>query len=86
MIVYDVSMPIEWMPYETLVITPEMENWELLLYVEQRKLCALKIPKVITADIIDGKVEICRTHNPDDMDWRLSKITHYAWLNDPYDA
>lgn len=79
-------MPIEWQPYESLVITPEMENRTILLYVEQKKLMSLQVPRVITADIIDGAVQICSSHNLDDPnEWRVSTITHYAWLNDPFD-
>jgi hypothetical protein len=74
---------IDWRPYSELVITPEMENWELLLYVEQTKLCSLHIPRVITADIVDGKVQICYSHKLTERDWNLSKITHYTWLNNP---
>ena len=77
---------IDWKPYEELVITPEMENQSLLLYVEQVKLCARILPEVITADIIDGKVEICNVHRIySEHDMRLSKITHYTFLNTPYD-
>jgi len=74
---------IDWKPIEELTIIPEMENWEILLYVEQTKLCALKIPRVITGDIVDGEVKICYSHNLTEQDWNLSKITHYAWLNEP---
>jgi len=74
---------IDWRPYEELVITPERENWELLLLVEQIKLCYLKVPRVITADIIDGKVRVCYSHRLTEKDWTLSKITHYTWLTNP---
>lgn len=74
---------IDWRPIEELIIIPEMENWELLLYVEQTKLCALKIPSVITATIVDGKISICRSHKLQSQDWSLSKITHYVWLTEP---
>ena len=78
-------MPIHWLPYKSLVITPEMENRTLLLYVEQKKLMSLKVPRVITADIIDGKVKICSSHNLDEpKKWRISTITHYTWLDEPY--
>ena len=55
------------------------------LYVEQRKACARRVPEVITADIIDGKVEISSEHHLEDKDFSLSEITHYAWLDSPYD-
>lgn len=74
---------IDWRPIAELTITTEMENWGILLYVEQKKLCSLKIPKVITATIIDGKVKVCNSHKLQDRDWTLSKITHYAWFNEP---
>lgn len=75
---------IKWIPYEDLVITPKMENRGLLLYVNQKKACALKVPRVITADIIDGKVKICYSHHLYDKDFDLSTITHYIWLNHPW--
>lgn len=79
-------MAIEWKPYSELRITPDMENWTILLYVAQEKLCARKLPEVLTGDIIDGKVQICSTHKiNEERDWNYSTITHYAWLNDPYD-
>jgi hypothetical protein len=76
---------MKWKPYSELVITPEMENKELLLYVAQAKMCALKVPRVITADIIDGKVKICYSHRLGEKDFSLSKITHYTWLDDPWE-
>lgn len=77
---------IKWTPIENLVITREMENQSLLLYVQQVNLCARILPEVITADIIDGKVQICSAHHiRDEKDMRLSKITHYAFFNTPYD-
>ena len=76
----------DWQPIEELKITPEMENWELLLYVEQRKLCRLQNPRVITADIIDGKIQICHTHGYENNEINpLGKITHYVWLESPYE-
>lgn len=74
---------IDWKPYSELIIIPEMENYTLLLWVEQKKLCRLHVPRVITGDIIDGKVKICYSHKLRERDWNLSKITHYAWLNEP---
>jgi hypothetical protein len=78
---------IEWKPYDELKITPEMENQSLLLYVTQVKLCSRIQPEVITADIINGEVHICSVHRIySENDIRLSKITHYAFLNTPYDT
>jgi hypothetical protein len=74
---------IDWKSYSELVITPEMENYTVLLWVEQKKLCRLHVPRVITGDIVDGKVKICYSHKLTDRDWSLSQITHYAWLNEP---
>jgi len=74
---------IDWTPIEKLTITSEMENWELLLYVEQTKMCALKVPRVVTANITDGKIKVCYSHKLNNDDWRLSKITHFVWLNEP---
>jgi hypothetical protein len=74
---------IEWYPYDSLNITPEMENTDLLLYVEQVKMCHRKVPEILTASIIDGKVEICYSHKPEELDFSLSKITHYTIPNYP---
>lgn len=75
---------MKWIPIEQLNISPDDENKELLLYVEQVKLCSLRNPRVITADIIDGKIQICHTHGYEDNQINdLGKITHYAWLENP---
>jgi len=78
-----ITADIDWRPIEELVITPDMENWGLLLYVEQKKLCALKIPIVVTATIVNGKIDVCSSHKLSSEDWRLSTITHFVWLNEP---
>ncbi len=77
---------IDWIPIADFHITPEMENQCVLIWVEQHKLCPRKIPQILTGDIIDGEIQICDEHNPDDLNWRLSDITHYAFYNSPYET
>ena len=85
---------IKWYPIEELKITPEMENLSLLLYVEQEKLCARHFPEVVTADIIDGKILVSggyyfrQVNDLENSNWYidgLSHVTHYAYLNDPWE-
>lgn len=76
---------INWKPIESLKITPQIENYSFLLYVRQDKLCRRSIPQVITADIIDGELEISPEYDFCESDWNLCGITHYAEWNDPYD-
>ncbi len=82
-------MNLNWIPKDEFHITPEMENMRVLIYVEQAKLCRRIVPEIITGDVIDGKVQICDSHNLDESrefdDFRLSTITHYAFYNDPYE-
>lgn len=89
---------IVWAPLSELKITPKMENWEILVYVGQDKMCRRHFPKVVTADVVDGKLLVMHeadqvfvqtdgslTDTEGKRVFPLSTASHYAYFNSPHE-
>ena len=89
---------IEWIPIEQLNKSKlqELENHQLIFYVEQGKMCKREFPEIITGSVSDCDIIFVDHDEADEkfhdenrnLRWHsgwISKITHYAQFNNPWD-